>query len=226
MKRYAIIVAGGSGTRMGLAKPKQYLEIGGLPILMHTLSIFNFVDTEIELTLVIPESDFNFWKDLCIQFDFKVPHKLVKGGKSRFQSVKNGLDSIQDMEGTVAIHDGVRPFVNPKVIEESYSKAEEFGSAIAVVDLKDSIRKLTEEGKSFFQERQYFRLVQTPQTFLLRKIKKAYEVPELKHFTDDATVFEYQGWEVFLISGNLENIKITSPEDLEYASFLMNKKGK
>jgi 2-C-methyl-D-erythritol 4-phosphate cytidylyltransferase len=226
MKRYAIIVAGGSGTRMGSAIPKQYLEIGGMPILMHTLSVFNFLDTDIDLILVIPESDFTFWKDLCSQYDFKVPHQLVKGGNSRFQSVKNGLDSIEDIKGTVAIHDGVRPFVNPKVIEESFLKAEEFGSAIAVVDLKDSIRKLTEDGKSFFQDRQYFRLVQTPQTFLLDKIKKAYEVPELKHFTDDATVFEHQGWQVFLIQGNPGNIKITSPEDLEYASFLIQKKGK
>jgi 2-C-methyl-D-erythritol 4-phosphate cytidylyltransferase len=197
-----------------------------MPILMHTLSVFNLVDPEIELILVIPESDFTFWKNLCFRFDFKVPHKLVKGGKSRFQSVKSGLDSIEDPEGIVAIHDGVRPFVIPEVIEESFLKAGEFGSAIAVVELKDSIRKLAEDSKSFFQDRQSFRLVQTPQTFLLRKIKKAYEVPELKHFTDDATVFEHQGWQVFLIPGNPGNIKITSPEDLEYASFLIQKKGK
>lgn len=226
MKRYAIIVAGGSGTRMGAVIPKQYLEIGGMPILMHTLSVFNSSNPEMDLILVIPESDFTFWKKLCSQFDFKVPHKLVKGGKSRFQSVKNGLDSIQDMEGAVAVHDGVRPFVKPEVIEESFLKAEKFGSAIAVVSLKDSIRKLTEDGESVFQDRQYFRLVQTPQTFLLEKIKKAYEVPELKHFTDDATVFEYQGWQVFLIPGNPGNIKITSPEDMEYASFLVQERDK
>ncbi len=225
MKRYAIIVAGGSGTRMGSALPKQYLEIGGKPILMHTLSVFYLSDTEIELILVIPESDFTYWKNLCSQFDFKVPHKLVKGGKSRFQSVKSGLDSIKDKKGIVAIHDGVRPFVNPEVIEESFLKAREFGSAIAVVDLKDSIRKLTEDGKSFFQDRQSFRLVQTPQTFLLDKIKKAYEVSEIIYFTDDATVFEHQGWQVLLIPGNPGNIKITSPEDLDYASFLIQKKG-
>lgn len=223
MKKYAIIVAGGSGTRMGAPIPKQYLEIGGQPILMHTLSVFHKTDSSVELILVIPESDFSLWNDLCLKFRFRVPHRLVKGGKSRFQSVKNGLDSIAFSEGLVAIHDGVRPFVQPKVIIESFQTAEQTGSAIAVVALKDSLRKLTDDGKSFFQERQYFRLVQTPQTFQISKIKKAFEAPELHHFTDDATVYEHQGWQVDLISGNAENIKITSPEDMVYASYLFQK---
>ncbi|WP_194972437.1 2-C-methyl-D-erythritol 4-phosphate cytidylyltransferase [Aquiflexum lacus] len=223
MKKYAIIVAGGSGTRMGAPIPKQYLEIGGQPILMHTLSVFHKTDSSVELILVIPESDFSLWNDLCLKFRFRVPHRLVKGGKSRFQSVKNGLDSIAFSEGLVAIHDGVRPFVQPKVIIESFETAEQTGSAIAVVALKDSLRKLTDDGKSFFQERQYFRLVQTPQTFQISKIKKAFEAPELHHFTDDATVYEHQGWQVDLISGNAENIKITSPEDMVYASYLFQK---
>lgn len=226
MKKYAIIVAGGSGTRMGAAIPKQYLEVGGQPILMHTLSVFNKTDSSIDLILVIPEHDFSLWNELCHKFGFGVPHRLVKGGKSRFQSVKNGLDAIQDSQGLVAIHDGVRPFVNPNVIAESFEKAEEMGSAIAVVALKDSIRKLTDDERSFFQERQYFRLVQTPQTFQISKIKKAFEAVELHHFTDDATVYEHQGWQVFLISGNHENIKITTPEDMEYASFLFQKRDK
>lgn len=226
MKKFAIIVAGGSGSRMGAAIPKQYLEVGGQPILMHTLTVFHGTESDIELILVIPETDFPLWDTLCHKFGFSVPHRLVKGGKSRFQSVKNGLDTIPDQEGVVAIHDGVRPFVQPKVIMESFEKAEEMGSAIAVVALKDSIRKLTDDGKSFFQERQYFRLVQTPQTFQLAKIKKAFETPELYHFTDDATVYEHQGWQVFLISGNPENIKITTPEDMEYATFLLQKTNK
>lgn len=226
MKKFAIIVAGGSGSRMGAAIPKQYLEVGGQPILMHTLSVFHRTDESIELILVIPESDFLLWEELCDKFGFSVPHRLVKGGNSRFQSVKNGLDSISDIQGLVAIHDGVRPFVNPKVIEESFEMAEQMGSAIAVVSLKDSIRKLTDEGKSFFQERQYFRLVQTPQTFQLEKIKKAFEVLELYHFTDDATVYEHQGWQVFLIPGNPENIKITTPEDMDYASYLFQRRNK
>ena len=224
MDKFAIIVAGGSGTRMGASFPKQYLEIGGRPILMHTLELFYEADRGTELILVIPSSDFGLWNKLCNEYAFDIEHRVVSGGNSRFQSVKNGLNAIPTNEGLVAIHDGVRPFVRKEVINESFIMAEEFGSAIAVIPLKDSLRKLTDNGKSFFQERQYFRLVQTPQTFQVSKIKKAFEVQELHHFTDDATVYEHQGWQVHLISGNPENIKITTPEDMEYASFLIEKK--
>jgi len=223
MKKHAIIVAGGNGTRMGAPMPKQYLEIGGKPILMHTLSRFLEAEPDIELILVIPEKDFQLWKDLCVQFSFNVPHRLVSGGNSRFQSVKNGLNTLTDLDGLVVIHDGVRPFVNVDVIKESFEVADKKGSAVAVVALKDSIRRLTDYGKSVYQERQYFRLVQTPQTFQIQKIKKAFDVTELHTFTDDATVYEHQGWQVSLIAGNLENIKITTPEDMAYAAYLFNK---
>lgn len=223
MKKYAIIVAGGSGTRMGAPMPKQYLEIGGKPILMHTLSRFFEAEPKAELILVIPDKDFPLWRNLCTEFDFTIPHRLVSGGNSRFQSVRNGLKTITENEGIVAIHDGVRPFVRAEVIQESYKVAKEKGSAIAVVALKDSIRRLTDDGKSVYQERQYFRLVQTPQTFQIHKIKKAFEVTELHTFTDDATVYEHQGWQVSLIAGNLENIKITTPEDMDYAAYLFKK---
>lgn len=226
MKKFGIIVAGGNGTRMGAPIPKQYLEIGGKPILMHTMEIFFQYDSSIELILVIPESDFPFWDSLCDKFHFQIPHQMVKGGQSRFQSVRNGLDTILSINGLVAIHDGVRPFVNPKVISRSFEEAEKMGSAIAVIHLKDSIRKVSGDGNSFFQDRQEFRLVQTPQTFQLDKIKKAFQVPESTLFTDDATVYEQQGWQVNLIDGNPENIKITSPEDMDYAEFLIEKKGK
>ncbi|MFN3802377.1 2-C-methyl-D-erythritol 4-phosphate cytidylyltransferase [Belliella pelovolcani] len=223
MNKYAVIVAGGSGTRMGAPMPKQYLPIGGMPVLMHTLRKFARAVSNIKLILVIPENDFELWTELCEQHQFQIPHQLVAGGKSRFQSVKNGLNMISDHEGLVAIHDGVRPFVEAEVIQSSYEVAAKSGSAIAVVALKDSIRKLQDDGKSVFQERQYFRLVQTPQTFQVSKIKKAFEVPELHTFTDDATVYEHQGWQVELIAGNLENIKITTPEDMVYAEFLLSK---
>ncbi len=223
MKRYVIIVAGGSGTRMGTSVSKQYLEIGGKPILMHTLQNFFQYDSAVNLILVIPLLDFQYWEHLCTRFSFPVPHQLVKGGSSRFQSVKNGLDTISGNEGLVAIHDGVRPFVTHEVISRSFEVAAKKGSAVAVVALKDSIRKVLEDGKSVFQERQQFRLVQTPQTFQVKRIKKAFENPESDLFTDDATVYEYQGWEVELISGNPENIKITTPEDMQYASFLLDR---
>lgn len=223
MEKFALIVAGGSGKRMGAPISKQYLPVAGKPILMHTLERFKEVAPDVNLILVIPSSDFDFWRALCEEYKFSVPHALVAGGNSRFQSVKNGLDTIDAMNGLVAIHDGVRPFVSPAVILESFEVAQSNGSAIAVVPLKDSIRKLTDEGKSFFQERQYFRLVQTPQTFQLSKIKKAFQVPELVHFTDDATVYEHQGWQVSLIAGNAENIKITTREDMDFAEYLAAK---
>lgn len=220
MKKAAILVAGGKGTRMGGTLAKQYLPIGGKPILMRTLEVFYLLDVQIELILVLSGSDFNLWENLCKSHDFLIPHRLVAGGDSRFQSVKNGLNQLSEVTELVAIHDGVRPFVDPKVILESFDVAAKSGSAIAVIPLKDSIRKVTEDGKSYFQERQYFRLVQTPQTFQVKKIKEAFEVDELPLFTDDATVYEHQGWQVELIEGNLENIKITSPEDMSYAEFL------
>lgn len=223
MKKAAILVAGGKGTRMGGSMPKQYLPIGGKPVLMHTLEVFAQAEPDIFQLLVLPESDFPRWKTLCREYNFSVPHQLVAGGDSRFQSVRNGLDILPFSEGLVAIHDGVRPFVKKEVIRESFVQAEKSGSAIAVVTLKDSIRKVTADGKSTFQERQDFRLVQTPQTFQIAKIKEAFLVAELPQFTDDATVYEYQGWQVNLIPGNPENIKITTPEDLEYAEFLLSR---
>jgi 2-C-methyl-D-erythritol 4-phosphate cytidylyltransferase len=224
MNKAAVIVAGGKGTRMGSSVSKQYLPIGGKPVLMHTLSAFHKVDSSMKLILVIPALDFDFWKGLCDQYQFNIPHELVSGGNSRFQSVRNGLDVLNWEEGLVAIHDGVRPFVDEEVISNSFAEAQKYGSAVAVVALKDSIRKLADDGKSWYQERQYFRLVQTPQTFQIAKIKKAFQVTEMQQFTDDATVYEHQGWQVSLIAGNPENIKITTPEDMEYAEFLLSKR--
>lgn len=219
-----ILVAGGKGTRMGGPVSKQYLPIAGKPVLMHTLEAFYQLDASLDLNLVIPELDFSYWKELCLEYDFSIPHQLIAGGKSRFQSVRNGLDALLSKEGLVAIHDGVRPFVNQEVIRESFEVAAERGSAIAVISLKDSIRKVNDAGESNYEERHYFRLVQTPQTFQIAKIKKAFEVEELLQFTDDATVYENQGWEVSLISGNHENIKITTPEDMQYAEFVALKR--
>lgn len=223
MNKAAVLVAGGKGSRMGGPVSKQYLPIGGKPVLMHTLEKFYEADPDTFLILVLPENDFSIWEKLCNEYKFSLAHHVIAGGTSRFQSVKNGLNALPFKDGFVAIHDGVRPFVKKEVIDESFAQAEKSGSAIAVVDLKDSLRKLAENGVSKFQERQFFRLVQTPQTFQISKIKKAFEVDELPQFTDDATVFENQGWQVSLIQGNPENIKITTPEDLEYADFLLSK---
>ena len=208
---------------MGGAVSKQYLPIGGRPVLMRTLEAFAQAEPGIDLMLVLPEGDFSFWEKLCEEHCFTLPHVLVAGGESRFQSVRNGLAALPDEAGLVAIHDGVRPFVAQDVIRESFREAEKSGSAIPVVALKDSLRKVSEDGRSVFQDRSGFRLVQTPQTFQVAKIKRAFLVAELPDFTDDATVYEHQGWEVRLIQGNAENIKITTPEDLAYAEFLLSR---
>jgi 2-C-methyl-D-erythritol 4-phosphate cytidylyltransferase len=188
---------------------------------MHTLERFFQADPSLLLILVLPKEDFGYWTDLCTSQGFDLPHQLVEGGSSRFQSVKNGLMALPFQEGLVAIHDGVRPFVSEKVILTSFEQAAEKGSAIPVVALKDSLRKVGAAGESSFQDRTHFRLVQTPQTFQLKPLLHAFAVEELAIFTDDATVYEHQGWEISLIEGNPENIKLTTPEDLAFAEFLM-----
>ena len=221
MNKAAILVAGGKGMRMGTTLSKQYLPLAGKPVLMHTLERFFQADPSLLLILVLPKEDFGYWTDLCTSQGFDLPHQLVEGGSSRFQSVKNGLMALPFQEGLVAIHDGVRPFVSEKVIQTSFEQAAEKGSAIPVVALKDSLLKIGAAVESSFQDRTHFRLVQTPQTFQLKPLLQAFAVEELAIFTDDATVYEYQGWEISLIEGNPENIKLTTPEDLAFAEFLM-----
>lgn len=215
IKKYAIIVAGGSGSRMKRDIPKQFIEVGGLPILMHTLKRFKEADSEIELILVLPESQFEFWNELCSIYP-TVPHQLIKGGKTRFQSGLNGLQVIEN-EGLVAIHDGVRPFVSVEIINESFKVAAEKGTAVVSVSSKDSVRV---NGKSI--DRSTVRIIQTPQTFQISLIKKAFETEELSIFTDDASVAEHAGFKIYLIDGNYENIKITTPEDLLWAEVILN----
>ena len=216
VKKYAIIVAGGSGSRMKSDIPKQFIEVEGLPILMHTLKRFKEADSEMELILVLPASQFDYWKMLCNKYP-TVPHQLVEGGKTRFQSSLNGLQVI-DNEGLVAIHDGVRPFVSVDIINESFIVAAEKGTAIVSIPSKDSVRV---NGKSI--DRSTVRIIQTPQTFQIPLIKKAFETEELSTFTDDASVAELAGFEINLIEGNYENIKITTPEDLLWAEVILSK---
>jgi 2-C-methyl-D-erythritol 4-phosphate cytidylyltransferase len=216
IKKYAIIVAGGSGSRMKSDIPKQFIEVGGLPILMHTLKRFEEAEPEIELILVLPESQFEYWSQLCDQYP-TVPHQLVKGGNTRFQSGLNGLKAIEN-EGLVAIHDGVRPFVSAEIIQESFKVANEKGTAVVSVPSKDSVRV---NGQAI--DRSTVRLIQTPQTFQIPLIKKAFETEELSTFTDDASVAEHAGFTINLIEGSYENIKITTPEDLQWAEIILGK---
>lgn len=223
MKRYVIIVAGGSGSRMNSSVPKQFLLLNGLPVLMHTLKAFYAYDKTIQIILSLPSAELARWALLCQSHDFTIAHKVVNGGATRFDSVLNGINAIEEDGGTVAIHDGVRPLVSSRVIGEAYSVAEQMGSAVASVPLKDSIRKILSDGFTKHQDRASYVLVQTPQTFDLAILKRAYSKGYQEQFTDDAAVYEAAGEQVTLVDGDYNNIKITTPEDLLIAESLMKR---
>jgi 2-C-methyl-D-erythritol 4-phosphate cytidylyltransferase len=217
MKTVALIVAGGNGSRMGMDTPKQFLVVKGLPVLMHTLQAFN--NAGCELVLVLPETQIGYWKQLCEQYHFSLAHQIALGGKTRFQSVKNGLDRVHP-DCIVAIHDGVRPCVDKDTIERTIEGARLRGNAVAAVKLKDSIRQQVDQDNHSVDRSQFF-LIQTPQTFQSNLIQKAYEQPEQSRFTDDASVLESVGLAIHLVEGNYRNIKITTPEDLLVAEVLL-----
>ena len=242
-KEVAIIVAGGKGLRLPGDTPKQFLEIGGLPVLMHTIKAFLAYNQSTEIVLVLPVADFSRWENLCRQYSFHHPVTQVAGGETRFQSVKNGLDSV-DAPGVVAIHDGVRPLVTPTIIAASFEIARQRGSAVASVPLKESIRQLgadaispaDAESKSIQSlpgtslasgrgtqavDRSRYRIMQTPQTFDIGLLKSAYSLPENDALTDDASVAERAGHSVTLIEGSYENLKITTPVDLVVAEAII-----
>ncbi|QMU30095.1 2-C-methyl-D-erythritol 4-phosphate cytidylyltransferase [Adhaeribacter radiodurans] len=222
-QEYAILVAGGSGTRMQSQLPKQFLSIGGQPILMHTIQRFHLYNPHIKIVLVLPADQIFFWQQLCAEHAFTLPHQVVEGGASRFASVKNGLAVIMG-EGVVAVHDGVRPFVPVSIIREAFTVAAEKGNAVVAVPLKESIR-IVSEGSSRALDRNQYRLVQTPQCFQLSLLRQAYQLPEESSFTDDASVVERLGEKIYLVPGAYENVKITTPEDLLWAeSFLQSGK--
>ena len=224
MKEYAIIVAGGSGKRMNSNLPKQFITIAGKPILMHTIDAFLTYSDQIEIIIVLPDNQQDFWKKLCQQHSFTKSHQITSGGKSRFQSVKNGLSVIKDNDSLVAIHDGVRPLIKPSIIKDSFKSAESFGSGIVVTKLKESIREKS-NGITLARNRDNYYLVQTPQTFRTNELKKAYQVEDNPNFTDDASVVEFMGGKISLVEGDYENLKITTPEDIIIAEAIMlNKK--
>lgn len=220
-KLYAIIVAGGKGMRMGKDLPKQFLPIDGTPILMHTLQAFYDYDPSMTLIVVLPSDQQAYWSKLCGDYHFTIPHVVVKGGDTRFHSVKNGLSCIKG-EGLVAVHDGVRPFVHCDTIDRCFAVALESGAAVPVVEVVDSLRKVEDEESNAVSRREY-RIVQTPQVFDISLLKEAYKQPYTVDFTDDASVVEAYGRKISLVEGNRENIKITSPFDLVIAEAFLNK---
>lgn len=217
MERYALIVAGGTGTRMGSEIPKQFLLLAGKPILMHTLGIFHQLNCE--LVLVLPEYQLAYWEELCRQHHFEIPHQVLAGGATRFHSVQNGLVVIPE-NALVAIHDGVRPCVTQAVITEAFNVAAKQGNAVVAVSPKDSIR-IVEKEDNHSVNREYYRLIQTPQTFQSTLIKRAYAASTHPNFTDDAGVLEAAGYAIHLVQGDYRNIKITTPEDLIVAEIFL-----
>jgi len=224
MEKFAIIVAGGSGSRMGSARPKQFMLLDGKPILMHTIEAFFRHSHEIKIILVLPKDSIIEWQDLCVQFSFNYEIYIAVGGSTRFESVKNGLQKIKNKKSLVAIHDGVRPLISEDIIDHSFQLADKKGSAIVSTPIKESIRQLKGETSKAI-DRTKLRSIQTPQTFRTGLIKEAFAKFETdQNFTDDASVAEKAGHQVHLIEGSYQNIKITTPEDLLFAEAILRQK--
>lgn len=247
---YAIIVAGGRGLRMGADLPKQFMPIGGLPILMHTLEVFERAIPGIQLILVLPTDQQALWHNLCCQHAFTLKHTIVDGGATRFHSVFNGLRSIENVElsatpdgcSLVGVHDGVRPFVSVDVIRRCYDIARKGRAVVPVIPVVETVRQLSSTvpqalsplttqrtdgditSSSVTLDRSLLRLVQTPQVFPLDLLRRAYEQPYRETFTDDASVVEALGYPITLVEGNRENIKITTPFDLAVAEAFVGRR--
>ena len=224
MKTVAIIVAGGSGTRFGAELPKQFLELGGKPILMRSIEAFaNSGNCPVDVIVTLPSDQMDLWQRLCDRYGFDVPHRVVPGGETRWHSVKHALDSMGDVNEVdiIAVHDGVRPMVTADVICRTIAAARRDGAAIPVVALNDSVRQVVGEA-SHALDRSTLRAVQTPQAFDARLLLDAYSLPYQPTFTDDASVVEQLGHPITLVEGDPHNLKITRPMDLALAEYLLN----
>ena len=217
-EEFVIIVAGGKGLRMGSDIPKQFLPIGGKPVLMRTIERFREYSPTLQIILVLPKAQQDYWQQLCKEYDFRVEYQLTDGGETRFHSVQHGLALIpDDAEGVVGVHDGVRPFPSIDVIRNCYETAREKKAVIPVIPVVETLRHINEGTKP----RGDYRLVQTPQTFDIQLLKSANRQPYNNGFTDDASVVEAFGFDITLVEGNRENIKITTPYDLKIAEVLI-----
>lgn len=218
---YIIIVAGGKGLRMGSDVPKQFLPVKGMPVLMRTISRFHECNPSMQIILVLPHHQQQYWHDLCSQYAFGIAHTVVDGGDTRFASSRNGLAAIpDDATGAVGIHDGVRPFVAAEVISRCYDAARAHGAAIPVMPVTDTLRRIDSATTGHNVLRTDYRIVQTPQVFDIALLKRAFTQPFREEFTDDASVVEAMGCSVEMVEGNRENIKITTPFDLKIAETL------
>lgn len=222
MKKNVIIVAGGKGLRMGNDLPKQFIPIGGKPILMRTIEAFYRFDQDINIILVLPVSHQDYWKSLCEEYNFSIEHTIANGGETRFHSVKNGLALVTN--GLVGVQDGVRPFGSVEMIKRCFDAAREFPAVIPAIDSTDSLREVVDLDKSRIVDRSKIRLVQTPQVFDVNVLKKAYQTDFKETFTDDASVVEAMGVNVHLVKGEVTNIKITTPLDLKIGELIIRDK--
>lgn len=218
-KRGVIIVAGGSGKRMQSALPKQFMMLGGLPVVARTINTFSEALPGAEIVVVLPEEHIPLWRNLAARFDIAV-HRCIAGGKERFHSVKNGLDALSEEVEYVAVHDGVRALATKKMILRVQLAAEETGAAIPVTEVVDSYRRV-DGSESYIVPRSELRIVQTPQTFSAELLRRAYEQPFSDKFTDDASVVEALGAKITLVEGERRNIKLTTPEDMLIAERLL-----
>jgi len=218
---YTIIVAGGKGTRMGASIPKQFLPVNGLPVLMQTIKRFKECGDGLEIIIVLPKEQHEYWYELCKKHRFTSTYTVAEGGETRFHSVKNGLAMIpDDAEGIVGVHDGVRPFPSVEVIRNCYETARTAKAVVPVIPVVETLIHIDGQGNSETVPRDSYRLVQTPQAFDIQLLKRAYKQPYQDSFTDDASVVDSIGQEITLIDGNRENIKITTPFDLRMARIL------
>ncbi len=214
---FVIIVAGGKGLRMGAPMPKQFLPVGGKPVLMRTIERFRAYSNDLKTILVLPKDQQDYWRKLCSEHGFQAELLYADGGDTRFNSVRNGLEIIpDDSQGAVAVHDGVRPFPSIEVISRCYDTAKRTGAAIPVTPVVETLRRT--DGVTV--PRSDYRLVQTPQVFDIQLLKEAYRQPYSERFTDDASVVEAAGHTITTVDGNRENIKITTPFDMIVAEAL------
>lgn len=228
MRKYVIIVAGGSGQRMNSTIPKQFLRIQNKPLLYYTLKQFKIAIPDIQLIVVLPKDQMTVWKNICLEFeDFnqEIPHEIIEGGQTRFHSSQNGIQFITEKnESIVGIHDGVRPFVSIQCIQEAYKQCENGQNAVLAISSKDSIRIWNSDKQEFESvNRNDIKIIQTPQVFRLSSLNTAFQQSYSELFTDDASVVEKMGEKIHLIEGNNENIKITTPEDLVIAESFLRK---
>ena len=213
MQHSTIIVAGGSGKRMGSSVPKQFLLLKGKPLLCWTIDAFRAYDAAMPIIVVLPEAQVPIWKSLCVGHGFHTEHHVAAGGEERFHSVRNGLAAVTHA-GLVAVHDGVRPLVSKELIARCFEAAEAQGSGIPVVPINSSVREVS-GGSSRAIDRSTLRAVQTPQCFRTELLRKAFELPYDPAFTDEATLVERLGSAVHLVDGEEANIKVTTPMDLK-----------